>query len=512
MARLASARTLAQSLPGASVQNDDQAVLRVAAQWSERAGGSRTAAHALKGLRTAPPRLGSLSEGLADVAPPLTAVGLPTARVAAEVHTTVQRPRAIGVLTLGIDEPERVPERTTVRRPPDGALRVANPPTVAQVQAGVDAAIPAVLKLVGTTRGAKLGRTVVAADSAPLTRMARAPLAAVRGRGATRDVFERLQSLNGAVQRKAGERGAIPTGAQVASGEVAVFELPNARRDLGTGPRPALTIAGQSARVVMIAAGGSLLADVEVGGTQVAAVIVPQGAHHIAVAVGLPGAAQRTGLAGWHSGAMLPMVGHQSALAAEAVVQCEGRVRSLQQRGLVREAGWLRGADLVEGAALVHTRFTHDVTQVAVVLDDPTVSQQGAGRRALSVAWEGAQVALDAKGEPLAPLAVVRGQRVALIYTLVPEPGIEGVGVSVASQEDWHLVGVVAARAGDSAQDLAEQLSNGELDQLVRGPVVGDVGLATIGWRTAEEQQRLQPRAAPRSTPRGAAAPKRKRS
>ena len=511
-ARLTQARTLAQALPGAEVQNDDQAVLRVAAQWSERAGGSRTAAHALKGLRAAPPRLGSLSEGLANVAAPLTAVSLPPLRVTGEVNTTVQRPRAIGVLTLGIDEPERVPERTTVRRPPEGALRQANPPTVAQVQAEVDAAVPAVLKLVSTTRGATQGRTVIAADSAPLTRVARAPLAAVRGRGATRDVFERLKSLNGALQRKAGARGATPVGAQVASGEVAVFELPNARRDVGEGPRPALTVVGQSARVVMLAAGGALLADVEVGGAQAAGVIVPKGAHHIAVAVGLPGAAQRAGLAGWHSGAMLPMVGHQSALAAEAIVQCEGRVRSVQQRGLVREAGWLRGADLVEGAALVHTRFTHDVTQVAVVLDDPTVSPQNAGRRALSVSWDGAQVAVDANGEPLAPLAVVRGQRVALIYTLLPDPGIEGVGVSLASQEDWHLVGVVAARAGDSAQTLANQLANGELDQLVRGPVVGDVGLATLGWRTAEEQQRMQPRSTPRRPPRVKATPKRKRS
>ena len=507
-ARLAQARTLAQALPGTAVQNDDRAVLRTAAEWSQRAGGSRTAAHALKGVRAAPPRLGSLSEGLADVAAPLTAVSLPPLRVAGEVNTSVQRPRAIGVLTLGIDEPERLAERTTVRRPPAAALRLANPPTIAQVHAEVDAAVPAVLKLVSTTRSATRGRTVVAADSAPLTRMARAPLAAVRGRGATRDVFERLQSLNGALQRKAGARGAIPTGAQVASGEVAVFALPNANRDVGEGARPALTVTGQSARVVMLAAGGALLADVEVGGAQVAAVIVPRGVHHIAVAVGLPGAAQRAGLAGWHSGAMLPLVGQQTALAAEAIVQCEGRVRSVQQRGLVREAGWLRGADLVEGAALVHTRFTHDVTQVAVLLDDTTVSTQGAGRRALSVSWEGAQVARAASGEPLAPLAVVRGQRVALVYTLVPDPGIEGVGVSVASQEDWHLVGVVAARAGDSAQTLANQLANGELDQLVRGPVVGDVGLATVGWRTAEEQQRMQPP----TQPRAKSAPRQKRS
>jgi hypothetical protein len=460
--------------------------------------------------------LGSLSESLANVAAPLTAVSLPALRVAAEVNTTVQRPRAVGVLTLGIDEPERLAERTTVRQPPAAALRQPNPPTLAQVQAEVDAAVPAVLKLVSTTRGTTQGRTVVAADSAPLTRMARAPLAAVRGRGATRDVFERLSSLNGALQRKAGARGAIPTGAQVASGEVAVFELPNANRDLGDGPRPALTVTGQSARVVMLAAGGTLLADVEVGGAQASAVIVPKGAHRIAVAVGLPGAAQRAGLAGWHSGAMLPLVGHQSALCAEGLVQCEGRVRGVQQRGLVREAGWLRGADLVEGAALVHTRFTHDVTEVAIIFDDPTASAQSAGRRALSVSWESAQVVLDAQGEPLAPLAVVRGQRVALVYSLVPEPGIEGVGVGVASQEDWHLVAVVAARAGDSAQTLANQLANGDLDQLVRGPVTGDVGLATLGWRTAEEQQRMQPRAQPRSqslsSPRAKKAPQAKRS
>ncbi len=480
-ARLAELRGLAALLPAAT---DDNSVLATAAAWSRRAGGSRTAAAALRGSRAAPPRLGSLSEDLADAAAPTTPVQLVVAQAPAPVNTGVLHPRAVGVMSLGLDEPERVSTRTTVAEPPPGVPVRVDPPVLADVRARTNPAIPAVLTLVAATRGATQGRTLVAADSAPLTRIARAPVAAVRGRGATRDILERLSALNGVMLRKPRDRSAIPSGAVVAAGEVALYELPNATRDLDeAGNRPQLMVSGFTARVLMLSHGGRLLADVEVrprpakGVT--ALVPVPRGAHRIAVAVGLPAAAQRAGLDGWHSGAMLPLLGHQCALAAQSVVLCEGRQRVVRLRGLPREAGWIRGSELVEGTAIVHTRFARVPAFVAVVLDDPSGTT---ARRGLSLAIEGASRPVDAQGEPLPPTLVVRGQRVALVYDLLGDAGSSGVTLSVASEDGWHLTGVVAALDGDTRESLVAQLAQTTLDRLVRGPLSSGAGQATVGW------------------------------
>lgn len=497
--QLTAMRGLAGLLPVAA---DDNAVLGIAALWSRRAGGSRTAQAALRGLRAAPPRLGSLSEGLADLAPATTPVTLVKARDPLPVNTGVLRPRAVGVLSMGLDETEHVVARTTVTlgQLEENIPKVDDPPLLDAVRARLNPAIPAVLTLVTGTRGASDGRTVVASDRVPLSRIARSPLAAVRGRGATRDVQARLSRLNGMLDIKPGVRAAIPAGYSIQSGEAAVFEMPNAARDLDdTAPRPSLHVFAGTARVVMLGHGGTLLADVETGvpGTPHGGgmVTVPRGTHRIAVAASVPAARQRAGLDGWHSGAMLPMMGHQCALAAQAVVQCEGRLRGVRQRGLAREAGWMRAAELVEGTAIVRTRFARRLTVLAVVLDDPTGANLGAGGdkgagRGLSLSITGATRPLDEQGEPRAPVLVVRGQRVALVYELRPDvaangvPVGSGVSVGVASEDGWHLVGVVAPVDGVSVDAFAALLAQDTLDVLVRGPIAtgqADTGLGAAG-------------------------------
>ena len=151
--------------------NDDRAVLAVAAEWAARGGASRTAVASLRGERAAPPRLGSLTDGLA-IAHRAGAGDRPRH---AGPQSRGQHLRAttevIAVLGTGLDEPERAAQRTTVAKPPPNTLLVVDPPTLARVAADTDAAIPAVLNLVAATRGTTVGKTLVAADSAPLSRM-----------------------------------------------------------------------------------------------------------------------------------------------------------------------------------------------------------------------------------------------------------------------------------------------------------------------------------------------------
>lgn len=274
--------------------------------------------------------------------------------------------------------------------------------------------------------------------------------------------------------------------------------LPNAARDLDEKtPRPRLAIAGANARVVFLRHGGEVMLDGELGdaGGDVA---VPLGAERIALAVGVAAAQQRPGLSGWHAGSMLPMLGHGSALAAQAVLHVEGRARVVRQRGVQRESGWLRASDLVEGTALVATRFAEPVSLVIVALDDPAGSAAGRG---LSLALEGADRALGAGGEPVAPTVVIRGQRVMLLYAVVAA-GKEGVTVSIASEDGWHLVGVMAAPVGADVEAVASELAQTSLDLLVRGAVAPGTAQATMEWQPAQRRGREIEEAIDTGTPR----------
>ena len=398
----------------------------------------------------------------------------------------MQRPKVIAVLGTGLDEPERAAQRTTVAQPPANALLVVDPPTLARVAAGTDAAIPAVLNLVAATRGTTVGKTLVAADSVPLSRIARAPIAAVRGRGATREVRERIAALNGALLRKPGTRGAIAAGSTVGAGEVVVMALPNAARDLDEKtPRPRLAVAGANARVVVLRHGGEVMIDRELG-DQGGNVAVPLGAERIALAAGV--AADQSAAGPDRLARRQPAADARPRQRARGAVGAPRRRprRSVRQRGLQRESGWLRASDLVEGTALVSTRFATPVSLVVVALDDPAGTSAGRG---LSLALEGAARETGADGAPVAPTVVVRGQRVMLLYPIVAA-GKEGVTVSVASEDGWHLVGVMAALPGADIEAVASELAQTSLDLLVRGAVAPGTAQATLEWLPAQRRGR----------------------
>ena len=380
-------------------------------------------------------------------------------------------PAAIAVLTSTAAVAEASVARTTVKD--DRGARVTAGPTLAGVQAALDLPVPAQLHRVGGVEGAVQDGTVVASGRAPLSRLATGAPAAVAGRDAVADGRDRLAGMTAGL---AGQRGAAAASTTVAAGEIAVLRLPNAERDVGDAERPQLLVSGGAARVVALAHGGAVLADATTdAAADPATVALVQGTERLAVAVAGAERADAPGLLGWHAGTELAYLGWGSALAAGATVRAEGTgVRSTRQR---RTAGWVRGAELVAGTAIVTTRFNVPVRVVVVALDDPL--DTGAGR-GLSLGLDGATVRTAADGTPAPPRSVVRANRTLLIYDVVPDDGALAVTVSVASQDGWHLAGVLGSRG--SAADAADLLAARGLDAAARAPLPGTGGARGLAW------------------------------
>ncbi len=242
----------------------DEPVLDVALHVLPKAGNSATAMAALARDRAAPPRLGSLTEGLDDTGTPLGDRAPASPPVVIEVDHRVLAPTAVALLTSPASLPERVSSRTTVG---DAASTPrTNAPTLTELHAANDLAVPAVLRRVPLT-GTSNQTTMVSTAAAPLTRPGRGPVAAVAARGAQLDGQQRLTALTGALigsrtNRVRAARAAVGNAlAAVLAGEVAVLAFPNARRDAADGERPTLGVTGE-ARLIQLGHGGAVLGDV----------------------------------------------------------------------------------------------------------------------------------------------------------------------------------------------------------------------------------------------------------
>src|SRR5262249_17725624 len=120
------------------------------------------------------------------------------------------------------------------------------------------------------------------------------------------------------------------------------------------------------------------------------------------------------------------------------------------------------------------------VTSVVVIIDDPGPRDGGAGR-GLALGLEGAERASGRDGQPLPPAVVVAGNRSCLVYTLVPLSCKEAlpVRVSIASEERWHLAGVLGTR--DPVASLVQRLARSSLESLVR-PLAEGHGTIMLRW------------------------------
>jgi large repetitive protein len=435
----------------------------VAVRVLAKAGNSATAIAALAQDRAAPPRLGSLTEGLAREGLPLR--DLPPSQPPAppEVDHRVHPPFAFALLSPAVSLPERLAAGTKVSDAPQAPRRSA--PTLRSAQAAVDLAIPAQLRRVPAAAVAA-EQTVVAAGTVPLTRPGRAPVAALRARGAVGDGHARLAALTAALGAGNGKGDTT-----LAAGEVAVLQLPNAVRDAADGARPSLTVDGE-ARVLVLGHGGDVLADA----LRPQALEIPPGAERIIVlALGDREADAGNGLlSGWYAGQQLAAAGWNAALGSRCLLSTHGvTVAPRRQR---RGAGWVTGAELVRGTTTATTRFGERPRAVAIVLDQPLDAQAGAG---LALTLGGAARMSGHDGQPLAPTVVASGARSAVVYPIEPREDV--VTVTVASEAAWHLAGVLA---GGDVATVADTVAERGLDAAVR-PMAAGGGRVSLSWKDA---------------------------
>lgn len=482
---------------------------RTAQRWLAAGGASRLSTATFARDHIAPPLLGSLSEGfLPDLVGPVgTQVVEPPAAPPADL--TVHPPLAIGLLAAEVAAPAVAALSTSVSQFPD-VTRAAGPDlTALRARTGIAVPVRLVRQAVAATPA---GGTAVATGAVPLTRAARGSVAAVSGRLAAADAKGRLTALTVALDPgpgpigvrhdagtadpaapgSAGRRPAspgpagVPTARRAADsapgaqllrpGELAVLQLPNAGWDTDAGAaRPRLVLEGAPGRVVALAHGGGVLAD---GPGTPDGRTVPVGTERLAVLAGPPA----VGVAGWHGGQQLAYVGWATAVVPGGTVHAEGAAIG-RSRDRYR-TGWMPGAELVDGATIVTTRFDAPVSAVAVLIDDPLGTEAARG---LVLSLAGAQRPTGPDGEPRPPSVVAMGNRSALVYALLPDlvdrvP--QPVSVGVATQAGWHLAGVLGLTG--TAGDLVGRLGRTGIDGVVRplvepagGPATG---LVTVRW------------------------------
>jgi hypothetical protein len=457
----------------------------------------------LRGSRAAPPRFGTLGEGLdttADsVVPDVGAT--PPAPV---VDSFVYPPVAVGVLgRAGVARALEPPTGTTVSDAP--RVRRAPAPTLASVEANRSRSIATQLVLTDAPAAqSQQTKTLIANASSPLTALARGGSAAVAGAGsAGRDRLAGLTASLAAGRRLASAAATPTPGASLAAGEIAVLKVPNATRDVGDGERPQLGFSGSPVRLVAIANGGVVADDVDVtADSDQQSWELPTGSERIAVVALGDGADQEAGLAGWHSGLQMPYLGWSTGIGSRCTVRSSGS--PIVQHRERRDAGWVSGAELSRGLSTVSTRFAQPVTVVLVALDDPEALGGDVDGRKLALGLDGAARAADAAGNAKPPVVLVADNRSVLAYDVVPE-GANPVTVTVATEQGWSLAGVFGA-VGITAEAAVAPLAAQGFDAALRPLAPGSGGSVRLFWIG----DKAPPDPAP-STPRPAARRPRKR-
>jgi hypothetical protein len=427
-----------------------------------------TSLAALRGERQAPPRLGTLAEGLETQTK--TEVPEVAEPPAGKVYDHfVDAPMAVGLLaaaTVDLSVGVGAKPRTTVKDSAR-AWRVS-PPTLAAVTAARSRSIAARLAIVESPAVASGRRgTLIASAEVPPTAVAHAPSAVVARSGAP--LAAPLATFSKALASGARTRAAREAGAMLGAGQTVVLKLPNANADAAPeGRRPQLAVTGAAARVVLLGIGGRRLADRRVGPEQESRSIeLPRGTERI-VAIGLGGEVaaargERAGLAGWHAGLQMPYAGWSTAIGPGCVVQTTGDQLAQHRERL--DAGWIGGAEMAHGVTTVTTTFTEGPRTVLIVLDDPAVAGEDIAGRQLLLGLDGGARATDAAGKERAPVLLAMDNRSVLAYDVVPELNADGkfntVVVTIGSQDGWSLVGVMGSASLNAEGAIALVASRG---------------------------------------------------
>jgi hypothetical protein len=447
--------------------------------------------------RVAPPRIALLTEGIAppnSAAPTLMPIVPP---VTVPLNTTVEPPLVTAFLGGGTIGQQRSVQRTTASTfatAPVGVIPLqvraaesialtprVSAPTVASVTAGLDPALgarltrtaPLAQPVVRLTSSTERSGGLVAVDGGPVTRRAGAPL--------------EVQQLAGAAPAAAAllsahESAFTSNGTTLRPGEVLVTTLPNHERDLDQStPRPTITVSGDATvRVVAVSAMGEVLADQTATASEVA---VPSHTARLVLwclggssldAAGKPiSVGASAGLAGWVSTDRLPFVGAGVTLGRDAVITGLAAPRRGHRNA---EAAHHLVATPASDSPVVRTTLPPITSVIVVSLD----AGSAADLSGLTVGITGATRPLDGDGNPAPPIVVTAHGRTHLAYDVEPSANQQPVVVSIGTDSDWSLVGVMGGVT--SAAAIANLLATGGAAGLLAPLLQAPTGQAQVRW------------------------------
>ncbi len=442
--------------------------------------------------RVSPPRIGSLTDGLA------TANGADGERSLADVATVkvpmVRRPVVAALMTSGVGAAVRA-SRTTVA---DGRLKRRPAPTLESVKGRLGAHVPVVLRRAaapgvvrgGTVLATKLPRTDVVGTTRTYA-VGRVGSSLANGGGGP--IVGGLGGLAGTTRptprRNSRAARADATGTRLRPGDLVVLRSPDAQIDVDAERRPSLAVDG-SARIVTVTgrtvtsdsvvSGASL--DVPVGTTLVAA--HAGGSSFPAAAAGTPGTPSTVG---WTARSRVARLGSHVGVSAGCTLSVDAAGGSFQN---ATATGWCEADELVATAREIITRFSAPVTVIAVAL----TGQAPSSLTPADIEFIGATPALAADGAQRPPVAVVLGSTTVLVHQVIPDReqiAEGGVRVVVQSGGTWQVTGVLAAVDPDGGHTAyAERCARDGLDAVVSRLLATDGDGAQLTWTDAPRRQR----------------------
>ena len=468
-ARLASAAAL-KALTGSVRPDDDDVAGRfgAAAKVMQAGGYGAVGTAALRGERAAVPAFGSLADDLV-LAPAAVSRTVDLVQVDHTPAPPAQvGPKLLSLLSMPTTAALRRPSLTTVKDP--GAAVLRDVPSTAAVRSETTELAPASLVLHEPRAVVGALRTTMAVGSAPLTRLATSPIAAVaNGRPGT-GAFERLQAIS----------DELPQGTTLRDGDVAVVSV-------GSRPPGEIThavSADGACRVVGVAAGGNVLVDEllqPVPGQGAVQLSLPDKTERVVLVAPGELAALGSTLDGWYRGQSLPLIGWDLALAAGAIVRFEShKAPDNSQRS---NGGWANTRELVRAASVV-TRFDRPVRAIAIAVDDVGGADAAA---AVEMRLVGAVRSAGPTGLPAEPVVLVQGVRSVLVFAVDPTPDPAAfdpnVTVVVDNCRQGQLAGVAATV--QTRDELVELLSRSGFDSSIAPPLAGGTGARTVRWIAA---------------------------
>lgn len=439
--------------------------------------------------RVAPPRIASLTDGLAK-ANGADGERLPGPTVTEKVRQA-RRPVVAALLTSGVGAAVRAPVTTVA----DGSLKRRPAPTIESVKGRLGARVPVVLRQTAAP-GVVRGDTVLA-TTLPRTDVSGAVRTYAVGRVgsavATAGGGPLVGGLGGlaGTTRPAPRRGtraarAEATGTRLRSGDLVVLRSPDAQIDVDTERRPSLAVDG-SARIVTVT-GRLVTSDRVVSG---AGVDVPAGTTLVAAHADGTLTPTANGSAGWTSRSRVARLGSHVGVGAGCTLSVDVAGGTFQDAAAT---GWCDADELVGSAREVVTRFAGPVGVIAVAL----TGQAPSGPNPADIDLVGATPALGADGEATPPIAVALGSTTVLVHAVVTDREQRaqgGVRVVVRSGGTWQVTGVLAAGEGEGGHTAyAERLARDGLEAVVARLLATAGDGAELTWTDAPKPPPRRPR------------------